>query len=127
MRTFVLNKLVRDGIPDDMRRTGQGPKVRTLSRAEFLEALKAKFYEEIGEFDPKAPNAAKELADVLEIVEAFADELGTSFEELRKLQRQRRSERGGFGKRQFVETVTMADNNEWAKYYAKEPERFKEI
>lgn len=127
MRKFRLNKLVRDGIPRDMGETGQGPKVRTLSRQEFLKALRDKFYEELGEFDPKAPNAAKELADLLEIVEAFCHELDIEFADLRKLQKKRRNERGGFGKRQFVETVSMEDDNKWAQYYGSEPERFPEI
>jgi len=128
MRSFILNKLVRDNILADMQQTGQNPTAKKLSKAEFKAALAAKLREEASEFkidDHK--EAIKELADVMEVIDAIIEELGINPEELRSAQAERRQKRGGFKQRTFVERVTMEDDSPWATYYGSEPERFKEI
>lgn len=133
MRSFLLNKLVRDNIVTDMKAKGQQVVSRQLDDAEFLREAGRKVTEETGEFDPEKPDA-KELADIVEIAETTAQaakdmaaKAGITTEELEALQLQRRQERGGFATRAYVESVTLADDDPWANYYASDPDRFKEM
>jgi predicted house-cleaning noncanonical NTP pyrophosphatase (MazG superfamily) len=88
-------KLVRDKIRDlDSVHDGtvQIWAVGSTTRAKMLQA---KLLEEVGEY--LIDGGADELADVLEVVESLAAAVeGTSFERLREIQLQKRSERGGF-------------------------------
>lgn len=128
MKSFLLNKLVRDKILADMQGLGQQVTYRKLDDAGYLRELHKKLLEEAGEFDAAKPDdALKELTDVLEVVEALAKQLGTDFTGLRKLQAESREKRGGFETRTFVERLDLADDDPWVAYYAKDPERFKEI
>lgn len=127
MRRFVLNKLVRDRVFESMLELGQKPHYKTLDDKEFLTALKIKLFEEIDEFDPKKPNAIKELGDLLEVIEQIGKELGSDFKKIRQTQLSIRRTRGGFAKRIFVGELEVEDSDPWAAYYAAEPERFPEI
>lgn len=133
MRKFLLNKLVRDNIVPDMQAKGQQVVSRQLDDAEFLREAGRKVTEETTEFDADKADV-KELADTLEAAETVvaaakdvAAKLGISLEELEAVQAKRREERGGFAARTYVESVTLADDDEWAGYYASDPKRFKEI
>ena len=104
MPTHIYNKLVRDKIPRIIEANGQTASIRTLSKDEYLQALKVKLMEEVQEFNDS--EALEELADVLEVVRALAKHLGSDSEKLDKLQAAKRAERGGFEKRLFLEQVT---------------------
>lgn len=127
MRSFLLNKLVRDNVFANMQELGQKITHRQLSDEEFLHELKRKLLEEADEFDSADPKAAEELADLLEVIETAGQQLGQSFDELRTLQLDRRAKRGGFDQRIFVERLDLADDDPWADYYANDPTRFKEV
>ena len=128
MRTFTLNKLVRDKILPDMERLGQQVLYRKLTDEAHLKALAAKLVEEAGEFKlENTKDALKELADLLEAIEALASELGSDFEALRKLQQKRRQERGGFKDRIFIEQVSIPNGDKWANYYGQDPIKYPEI
>lgn len=128
MRTFRLNKLVRDGIVEDMERNGQQVVSRKLSDEEHGKALVSKVVEEALEIDPTDPKgSAKELGDVLEVVEALAAHMGLSMEEIRANQAQSRQKLGGFTDKIFVETVTVQDGDTWGDYYANDPQKYPEI
>jgi len=106
---------------------GQQPSHKVLTKKEFLIALKAKLLEEAKEFDPNDPHALKELADILEVIETAAQELGTDFEKLRELQMTTRKKRGAFDDKIFIKALTLQDDDQWVDYYASEPERFPEV
>ncbi len=115
MKTFQLNKLVKDKVFESMEAQGQKVRYRVLDDKEFKVRIKEKILEEAKEF--QASGDEKELVDILEAVSAvfdmqkgeivFADKTVIS----------------PFKKRIYVETVTMEDNNEWAAYYESEPGR----
>ncbi len=128
MRSFLLNKLVRDKIVADMQAMGQQAIFRKLDDAEFRQKLAEKLVEETAEFKASSPEKAlKELADVLEVVEALAKEYGATPEQLRQIQAERRAKRGGFEQRLYVERLDLQDNDKWAAYYAANPIKFPEI
>lgn len=94
-------KLVRDKIPEIIREAGGSPNVRELDDTAYREALREKLLEETREFlDSGRP---EELADILEVVYALAlsDHL-TPFE-LGEMRQKKRSARGGFDRRLFLE------------------------
>jgi predicted house-cleaning noncanonical NTP pyrophosphatase (MazG superfamily) len=128
MRSFLLNKLVRDGILPDMQRLGQQVTFRKLSDAEYLQALAAKLVEEAKEFNVDDPaEALKELADLLEVINALTRELGSNKATLQRIQAERKAKRGGFTDKIYVERVDIKDGDSWADYYGKDPEKYPEV
>ena len=97
---MVYNKLVRDKIPDIIESNGQQPNTRILSDEEYTEALEQKLDEEVSEYH-KDKNL-EELADILEVIYALAENLGHSKEELLKNYEKQHGERGGFRDRIFL-------------------------
>ena len=95
----VYNKLVRDKIPELIRAGGEIPRTRILEAAEYRLLLEAKLDEEVGEFH-EGKNL-EELADILEVVCALADQLGGR-EELLRLYERKHEARGGFRNRIFL-------------------------
>ncbi|HEX2312854.1 MAG TPA: NUDIX domain-containing protein [Thermomonospora sp.] len=87
-------KLVRDRIPEIIEAAGGHPETRTADEAEYLAALRAKLYEEAGEY--VADGDPAELADVLEVVRALASAHGMDPAELERLRAEKAAERGGF-------------------------------
>ena len=91
------NKLVRDKIPDIIRTSGNQCEVSTLNDAEYIEALRQKLVEEAQEAATAAPNKlAEELADVMEVIDALFAATGIEPEKVREIQKEKRSQRGGF-------------------------------
>lgn len=127
MRTFKLDKLVRDKIVEIMEGLGQTVEYRTLSDAEYLDELKRKLVEEATEIDLRSEDALKELTDLQEVIDAAVVAIGSAKEDQLVLQHQRAAERGAFNDKLYVDTVSTEDDDKWAEYYAKEPERFPEI
>lgn len=97
-------KLVRDRIPDLIRRNGGEPRTRRLSEEEFATALARKLVEEAEEF--VATPTAEELADVLEVVYALAGRIGISIDQVETIRRAKAAERGTFDKRLLLESVS---------------------
>ena len=97
---MIYNKLVRDQIPAIMERGGQVPVVRNLDDAEYAHFLERKLDEEVAEFH-KDKNV-EELADILEVVYALAENLGCSKAMLMEAYQKKHDERGGFRDRIFL-------------------------
>ena len=91
-------KLVRDKIPEIIRKDGREPVVTILGGEKLTQALNAKFLEEYDEYLSASNDAERlvELADVLEVVISTAKHLGMSEEELLKLCHKKREDRGAF-------------------------------
>jgi predicted house-cleaning noncanonical NTP pyrophosphatase (MazG superfamily) len=91
-------KLVRDKIPQIIRSKGLDPVVWTASAEEYGIRLRDKLQEEVAEFIA-SDNDPEELADILEVLYALAEEVGTDPQELEKLWAVKAAERGGFAER----------------------------
>lgn len=87
-------KLVRDKVPQIIRDAGGDPLIRIAEPGEFHGLLRAKLWEEVNEF--LATDSPDELADILEVLLALANEMGVDLEKLRVA---KASERGGFAGR----------------------------
>lgn len=93
-------KLVRDKIPDLIRAQGREPAVRTLTEDEYRVELVKKLHEEVAEFTQD--NNAEELADVLEVVHALAQDIGLSLAELEQTRARKAADRGAFTERTYL-------------------------
>ncbi len=99
-------KLVRDRIPEIIQAEGRHPVTRVLDDASYRAALLAKLAEEAREAShAAAADLPGELADVLEVLRALTAAAGMSWTQLLALADDKRSRRGGFAERIFLESV----------------------
>ena len=103
-------KLVRDNVPEHIRSNGEVPNTRVLDSEEYRRELLYKLIEEAEElrqagFAPTDDEFRAKLADVAEVVDALMIEFTVSEDELSLLQEKKRSEKGGFKGKVFLESV----------------------
>lgn len=94
------NKLVRDRIPEIIADQGEKVNFRILDDKEYTLRLEEKLDEEIAEYHRE--KNLEELADILEVVFALAENLGFYSEELMEIYRSKHEKRGGFHSRVFL-------------------------
>ena len=97
------NKLIRDRIPEIIAATGKTAQIRVLSDEGYVAALERKLTEEVSEY--LESRETMELADVLEVVQALAENAGVSFDDLLKMKAEKQRTNGAFQKRLFLEYV----------------------
>ena len=95
------NKLVRDKIPEYIRKKGGMPITHIADDAEYWEKLKEKLLEEIEEF--KKDENTEEFADVLEVLDAIADYKKFGREEVQNVKAKKAEGRGKFKERIILE------------------------
>lgn len=88
-------KLIRDKIPDIIRRSGREPEVRRISGEALEDALKEKLVEEALELR-ESGGVYDELADVLEVVDAIIERCGIDRRKLEKVKKEKLDLAGGF-------------------------------
>ena len=100
-------KLVRDKIPELIEQSENAKAlIRILDNREYGEKLIEKIHEEAEELSlavKEMTNPVEELADVLELVNAIADYVGSSIGEVEKERLKKLEKRGGFKKRIMLE------------------------
>ena len=97
------NKLVRDRIPEIIAANGKTAQIRVLSKEEYVAALEKKLIEEVGEY--LEGKELSELADILEVVQALAENQGISISELLAIKEEKQCKNGAFRKKLFLESV----------------------
>lgn len=95
------NKLVRDRIPEIIRKKGAIPIAHTASDDEYWQKLKEKLQEEVDEF--MQDDNKEEVADILEVIYAICDYKGIDRAELELLRKKKAKERGGFKNRLILD------------------------
>jgi len=101
MKTY--NKLVRDKIPDIIKKDGVKPKFHVADNKEYRSKLNEKLREEVEEFIEKP--SAEEIGDVLEVIEAIARLNGIGIDAIKEQKITKKSLRGGFRKRIILEST----------------------
>lgn len=97
------NKLVRDEIPRIIEESGSSCVTEILSTEAYLEKLEEKLSEELAEY--RESKSLEELADLLEVMKALVAARGETWDEVERLQVEKREKRGGFEKRILLRTV----------------------
>lgn len=105
----IHNKLVRDRIPEIIETGGNVANTRVLPPEELLFHLEQKLDEEVGEYH--RDKNLEELADILEVVYALADRIG-SREELMDIYRKKHDARGGFQKGIYLISTQEGKEND---------------
>lgn len=99
-------KLVRDLIPDIIRRSGKTPRTRIVRGSDHIRALLAKIVEEAHEAqDAPQDLLAEELADVLTAINDLCEIAGINRADLATHLANKRSLRGGFKQGIILEGV----------------------
>ncbi len=88
------NKLVRDKIPEIIKKKGAVPITHIASDDEYWQKLKEKLHEEVDEF--MKDNNDEEIADILEVIYAICDYKKIDKNKLELLRKKKAEERGGF-------------------------------
>lgn len=103
----VYDKLVRDNIPDIIKKNGEEPVIRVLSDEEYWKYLLKKDQEELEEVETaeSLDERKKELADKLELIKAMAEFSGFSLDEIIEEADRKKQKNGGFEKRLLLEKV----------------------
>lgn len=88
------DKLVRDKIPEYIRKKGGDPIYHMANEKEYWEKLKEKLFEEAREFTTN--ESVEEFADLLEVIDAIAELKGFDQKEVKKIKAKKAEERGKF-------------------------------
>ncbi|MFZ2681763.1 MAG: nucleoside triphosphate pyrophosphohydrolase [Patescibacteria group bacterium] len=105
MAKIIHNKLIRDKIPEILRRKQVLFELKQLTEnVEFEQALRGKLVEEAAEVAATLDHEAlvTELADVAEVVKSLCVLKGITAEEIERARAQKFTERGGFDERTWL-------------------------
>lgn len=91
------NKLVRDNIPEYIRKKGGVPASHIAGEREYWEKLREKLVEEAKEF--QETGSKEEFADLLEVVDAITEYKKFDPKEISGIRGKKAAERGRFEKR----------------------------
>ena len=102
----IYNKLVRDKIPEIIKKNNETPVFRVLEESEFKEELEKKLYEEYKEvIESSEDDRIEELADMLEIIRALAALENKNLDDIIKIADEKKNKRGAFEEKIFLEKV----------------------
>ncbi len=107
--TIKYDKLIRDKIPEIIRKSNAHANTYVLSdQEEFKSRLTKKLQEEMNEYmDSQDP---EELADIMEVIKALAENIhNISYEQLEQVRNNKEKERGGFDKGLVLTEVQELD------------------
>lgn len=106
----VCDELVRDKIPEIIAAAGKRCKVRVLAEEDIGACLLAKLRDEVAELEEAA--SIEKVADIMEVLGALAERMGSSRDEVESRRKEKRVRRGGFEKGLFLEYVEKATREE---------------
>ena len=99
----MYNKLVRDNIPDIIKKNGATPIVRILDDEEYFKELNRKLKEELNEY--LDGNDIEEIADLYEVMLAILDYKKMSLMEFDIIRKMKVEKRGAFKNKIYLESV----------------------
>ena len=97
------NKLVRDKIPDIIKKKGEKCSFHVLTNKEYLFELNKKLQEEMQEY--LASEDIEELADLEEVLRAILEYKNYSYEEFEKIRKSKVNKKGAFKNKIYLEST----------------------
>jgi len=98
-----FNKLVRDRIPEIIKKNGEKPITHIADDKEYWEKLKKKLSEEVEEFSINSNE--EELADILEVIEGICEFKKFDNEEIGRIKKEKAEKRGKFKEKIILDEV----------------------
>lgn len=98
------NKIVRDKIPEIIRKDGSTCEVSFTGNDRAVEYLVDKIIEEAKEFKESEYNK-KELADIFEVLDAIMNKLNIKSSQITQIRRKKAKERGVFSNNIILKSV----------------------
>lgn len=97
-------QLVRDKVPDIIKKKNMTPVYKKLNEGEFKYYLKLKLKEEMEEMSQQEnpSEIGKNLVDIVEVIDYLKKAYGISESQLKKLHDQKIKEKGNFDKKLFL-------------------------
>lgn len=107
---IIYHKLIRDRIPEIVKKEGKEPHIHQADESEFRDALGDKLFEEAQELYKEwkcgdKEGVLKEAADLLEILRTMLGACGLDLPALMTMMEERRERRGGFEKKLILESI----------------------
>ncbi|HDZ54562.1 MAG TPA: phosphoribosyl-ATP pyrophosphohydrolase [Candidatus Nealsonbacteria bacterium] len=104
MKRIYYNKLIRDKIPEKIKKSGGDFKIKKLKVKEFEKELIKKVGEESdGLLAAKTKKKLiSELADVLDVIQEIKRFKGITSQQIKRAQKESNKKKGGFKKRLFL-------------------------
>mgnify|MGYP003991491975 CR=1 FL=1 len=104
MKKITHNKLVRDKIPELLKKKNILCKIKILNDKEYKESLNKKLQEEVSEFLASKDNEwLEEMADIFEVMLAILKTKNSNFEKLEKIRKLKFDNKGGFSEKILLE------------------------
>lgn len=101
---YTYNKLVRDKIPVNINKIeGRKATWRVMNDDEYMIELNKKLIEESHEFIEE--NDVEELADVMEVIENIMKVKNIKWDDVKKVQNEKREKKGSFTDKIYLEYV----------------------
>ena len=103
MNIIKYHKLVRDRIPEIIESAGKKCICTELSDEAYIAMLDAKLNEELAEYQES--KSLEELADLLEVMGAVVKARGYTWDDLTRVRKEKRAQRGAFDQRIYLKEV----------------------
>lgn len=97
-----MKKLVRNNIPQIIKKSGKNPLYFVADEFEYKKHLKEKLLEEVLEFIES--EEIEELADILEVLEAIYENSKINLQYLLKVKDEKKQIRGSFSKKYILKS-----------------------
>lgn len=97
------HKLVRDKIPEIIKKNKEVPKFHIANKEEYWGKLKEKLTEEVEEF--LMHDSKEELADILEVIEAIYKFKDFDKKEIDRIKKKKAEKKGSFNERIILDEV----------------------
>ena len=102
----MYDKLVRDNIPDIIRKNDEEPIIEVLDNERYKEELERKLQEECMEVvNSKGNDRIEELADLLEVMYSLVELEDKTIEDVEKVRIEKKLKRGGFSNKIYLKGV----------------------
>jgi len=123
---FKYAKLVRDKIPEKIKKSGGSVNQKILNSSQYLHALKTKLIEEGQELvSAKRPNEIlDELADIQEIIDNLLLALKSKAQDLKKIQKEKNKKNGSFRAKIYINHITTDETFDWLEYHLKNKDKY---
>lgn len=102
-KEIVYDKLIRDKIPEIMKKSKQEFEIFIASKEEYRDKLLEKVKEELEEF--KKTPCEEEMADLLEVLENLMEEFELKYEDVLKVKQEKMLKRGSFKNKLILKKI----------------------